>query len=200
MKQSWKVIMMALVFGLVVSGCGSKGEPSKNEGNNSAVTTNTEQKTKKNGSKEDKQDDSRGKIEFIGEKTKTIGRFEITLEDGEVHNKITQINGDEFKPFAEQFLRIKAKITAIKNVSGSFYHFMVYEAGEENLGDNNYIGAAAGQLGEQLEANLVLEDQYKLNEPIEGYLYLDVPVRDSYRIVYKDDYTQMDYWDVKITK
>ncbi|MEQ7052182.1 hypothetical protein ABN764_16125 [Paenibacillaceae sp. P-4] len=204
MKRTWKVIMMALVFGLIVSGCGSKGETTQSDVNNSAVSTNTEQKTEKSDSKENKQDnDLLGKIEFIGEKTKKIGRFEITLEEGVALQKLELLDEGNLRPNQQQFLKIKAKITAIDpkvDEISEYYEFSVYKVDETNFGDDNYIGYATGVFGEQLEASLRAERSYVKNVPKEGYLYFDVPEGDEFRIVYRDDFTQMDYWDIKITK
>ncbi|OBY77768.1 hypothetical protein BBG47_19965 [Paenibacillus sp. KS1] len=200
MKKTWKVIIMALVFGLVVSGCGSKGETTQNEGNNSAVATNTEQQTEKNESKDDKQhNDSLGKIEIIGEKTKKIGSVEITMEEGQVYERLKMANGEWVKPVLGRYLVIKGKIIPNKDINGSIWRLSAYEAGDLELGEN-YIGAATGNLGEYFESNLVTMVDLQKNQTYEGYFYLNVSEKDAYRILYEDDYTTKDYWDIKITK
>ncbi|TQR44216.1 hypothetical protein [Paenibacillus popilliae] len=201
MKRTWKVILMAVVFGLVVSGCGSNGETTQSEGNNSAVSTNTENQMEKNERKENQQDnDSFGKIEILGEKTKKIGRFEFTLESGEVYKKVKQTDGQYLESSNGEFLVIKTTAKALRKVTGAFSEFSVYESDESNFGEDNYIGITIGKLGQPLENNLVFMNEFPENNPVEGYLYLDVTERETYRIVYADDYETKGYWDIKITK
>jgi|GEM_PF-2019670 len=190
-----------LTLAWVLSGCGgengstSSGASASPAQNTSASATATSEVKAPPSAK------SLGKVEVLGEKTKTIGKFEITLEGGDVQPTLNQTEGKKLKPLKDEILVMKAKVKSIKNLTAravnELHYFTLYNADETQMGDN-YIGFHTGNTGEQLEGNLIME-RYLQDEVHEGYIYLDVEKRDAYRIKYEDVTGETGYWDVKIT-
>ncbi|MCD1262040.1 hypothetical protein B5M42_024985 [Paenibacillus athensensis] len=201
MKPSLAKVLTILTFVLALSGCGTgKGDtnsdasPAPSQSTSTSATATTEVKSSSN-------EKSLGKVEVVGEKTKIIDKFEITLDGGDVQQTLNQSDGKKQKPLNDEILVMKAKIKSIKNTDADtlneLHNFTIYNAGETQMGEN-YIGFDTGMTGQNLEGNLMME-RYLQNEVHEGYIYLDVEKRDAYRIKYEDVSGESGYWDVKIT-
>jgi len=186
---------------LILSGCGGQDASTGADSLASPGLSSSASATATTQVKAPPSSKSLGKVEVLGEKTKTIGNFEITLEGGDVQPTLNQTKGKNLKPLLDEVLVMKAKVKSIKNlearVVNELHYFTLYDAGETQMGDN-YIGTHTGNTGEQLEGNLIME-RYLQDEVHEGYIYLDVKKRDAYRIKYEDVTGETGYWDVKIT-
>lgn len=195
----WKLIAVIVPTVLVFSGCGGDNAKEKVELASTQASVPTVSETKKpDDRKSTTTAETLGELEIIGEGTKRIDNFEITLNNGIIQSALTQTDGTKLKAKQGQILKIKAKIKGIKSQNNELHEFTVYEPNETKMGAN-YIGFRAGEIDEKLVGNIYLE-RYDQNEEHEGFLYLDVPKRDQYRIKYKSSSDENVYWDIKITK
>jgi hypothetical protein len=205
MKQ-WKLkisVMVSLV--LLTTACGSKGN--SNVQSNGTVSpqaqVTTASKTEKN---TNKNSEVLGELEVIGEKTKKIGRFEITLHSGQVVSQLKKENGKNYSKRADQLLILNATVKSIFNEKKTAYDLdsPYIFCGEnttinkDDLSCGTYTGVPSG-LSNDLTAY-----RFHDNETQDGNIYFDVKKDDTYKIYY-EDWNQKggrdkDFWVVKVKK
>jgi hypothetical protein len=202
-----KNLMVGLVLGLtlLITACGGKDSSSENTSDSVSpkIDATANSKVENDNIKDS---DVLGELEIIGEKTKTIGMFEITLSSGHIVKDLKMKDGKKFSKYFDQLLVFDTTIKSVdpdKNFSAEFDYSSVF-CGEDAPIDTNdlscgtYAGYDSGLVDDLAGSRL------KYNVTKTGKQYYDVKKAEVYKLYYHqgslDGKNESGYWIIKVKK